>query len=161
MSTHDLNAERLSLAIAAARLGEYHWDAKTDVVTFSERAAELAGTTAQSLSLAQVRELVHPEDRNAVSAAIDRAVGERSQYSLHHRLASPGRERAVKANGRAIFDEAGELLGIVGVLQDVTNDRFLMQLDDSVRALAGRGKPVDQRSQVHSTWGPHCARGSE
>lgn len=136
MSTRDLSAERLRLALAVARLGEFSWDARSDVVTFSARAAQLAGTTtSEPLTLASVRELVHPDDRDAVSAAVDKAVRERGEYTLHHRLSGLGRERAVKASGRTIFDDQGELLGIVGVLQDVTSDRFLMHLEDAVRPL--------------------------
>ncbi len=35
------DAERLSLALEAARLGDWSWDAATDVVTMSARAAEI------------------------------------------------------------------------------------------------------------------------
>ncbi|HYE73117.1 MAG TPA: PAS domain S-box protein, partial [Blastocatellia bacterium] len=34
-------AERLTLALEAARLGDWSWDAATDVVTFSDRAAQI------------------------------------------------------------------------------------------------------------------------
>ena len=133
MTMLDLTAERLSLALAAARMGDYRWNAKTDVVTFSARAAELAGTTpGEALTLEQVRELVHPDDRETVSIAIARAIRERGEYSVEHRVS--GRSRCVRASGRAIFDQDG-LVGIVGVLQDVTSDRFLMQVDDAVRPL--------------------------
>jgi PAS domain S-box-containing protein len=136
MSMLDQTAERLSLALAAARMGDYRWDAKTDIVTFSTRAAELAGTTpGETLSLQAVRELVHPDDRHAVSVAINRAIAERGEYSVEHRVTKVGRDRAVRASGRAIFDERGDLVGIVGVLQDVTTDRFLLQVDDAVRPL--------------------------
>lgn len=35
--------EQLALALQAARLGDWSWDAASDVVTFSERAAEIFG----------------------------------------------------------------------------------------------------------------------
>ena len=35
------DAERLRLALDAARLGDWSWDAVTDVVTFSPRAAAI------------------------------------------------------------------------------------------------------------------------
>ncbi|UBF30489.1 PAS domain S-box protein (plasmid) [Kovacikia minuta CCNUW1] len=37
------SAERLSVALAAAKLGDWSWSAATDIVTFSEQAAEMFG----------------------------------------------------------------------------------------------------------------------
>src|SRR3712207_8747279 len=42
-SAAESDGERLSLALVAARLGDWSWDAATDVVTFSARAAEIFG----------------------------------------------------------------------------------------------------------------------
>lgn len=135
MSTLDLTAECLDLALAAARMGDYRWDAKTGIVTLSARAAELAGATPGGLSLEQLRDLVHPDDRARVADAIHRAIVERGEYSIQHRFVGLGRDRSVRTSGRLIFDEQGALAGVVGVLQDVTSDRFLLQVDDAVRSL--------------------------
>jgi PAS domain S-box-containing protein len=140
-SPPDSDTERLSFALAAARLGDWSWDAPTDVVTFSARAAEICGiTTRAPMPASAVRELVHPEDRELVRAAIERAVRERADYVIEHRLLSGGRERWVTASGRARYDERGEFLGVFGLLQEITNDRFLVRVDDAVRALV---KPED------------------
>ena len=135
MSPLDLTAECLGLALAAARMGDYRWDAKTGMVTLSVRAAELAGTRPGELSLQQVRDLVHPDDRARVAEAIQRASVERGEYSIQHRFVALGRGSSVRASGRFVVDEHGALLGVVGVLQDVASDRFLLQVDDAVRSL--------------------------
>lgn len=83
MSPLDLTAECLGLALAAARMGDYRWDAKTGMVTLSVRAAELAGTRPGELSLQQVRDLVHPDDRARVAEAIQRASVEREIGRAH------------------------------------------------------------------------------
>src|ERR1051325_5336983 len=41
----DEASERLKLAFSAARLGDWSWDAKTDIITLSETAAEILGVT--------------------------------------------------------------------------------------------------------------------
>jgi signal transduction histidine kinase len=138
MRSHvDLNAERLSLALAAARMGDFRWDAQTDSITFSARAADLAGVAVGvPLTRERAAALVHPDDYRAVEGAIERATRERGEYSIQHRFVGTDRERWVKSSGRPIFDEQGQLLGIVGVLQDITADRFLILVDNAVRALS-------------------------
>src|SRR4051794_16358093 len=68
MSQLDLTAERLSLALEAARLGDFHFDLKRDKVVFSARAAEICGLPlGRALTRLDVRNLVHPDDQ-ALSA---------------------------------------------------------------------------------------------
>src|SRR5215217_5163999 len=136
MKHEDLNAERLSLALAAARLGDWHWDARTDVLTLSARAAEICGLPmGQPSSFAQLRELVHADDRDLVATALASAIRERGDYSVEHRLRAGSRERWVASSGRPHWDSEGELLGVVGVFQDVSGPRFLLAVDDALRSL--------------------------
>ncbi|RYZ06143.1 MAG: response regulator [Myxococcales bacterium] len=136
MKNADLNAERLSLALAAARLGDWHWDARSDVLTLSARAAELCGLPeGQASRFAQLQELIHEDDRELVAAALESAIRERGDYSVEHRLRVGNRERWVASSGRPQVDAAGELVGVVGVLQDVSGPRFLLAMDDALRSL--------------------------
>src|ERR1041384_8250974 len=101
MKHADLNAERLSLALAAARLGDWHWDAQSDVVTLSARAAEICGLPeGQPTTFETLQSLVHPDDRELMAAALQSAIGERGDYSLEHRLRAGNRERWVASSGR-------------------------------------------------------------
>src|SRR6185369_4796440 len=62
----DEASERLKLASTAARLGEWSWDKKTDVVTLSETAREILGIPSSStITRMQMREQVNEEDREA------------------------------------------------------------------------------------------------
>lgn len=136
MKHADLNAERLSLALAAARLGDWHWDAVSDVLTLSARAAEICGSPeAPPPTFAKLQELVHPDDRELMAAALQSAIAERGDYSVEHRLRAGSRERWVASSGRPHLDARGQLLGVVGVLQDVSGPRFLLAVDDALRSL--------------------------
>jgi PAS domain-containing protein len=64
------NNNRLQLAIAAGRLGDWRWDAATDRVTFGARAAEILGLPADvALAWPSLRERLQPEDRKVVRRA--------------------------------------------------------------------------------------------
>ena len=115
-------AERLALALASARLGDWSWDAATDLVTMSERAAEIFGIPPEPrMTWARVRELLRPEDRERARLAVERAIAERGDYDIEYRVVRPnGAEVWVSARGRATYDAAGRALGMLGVVQDVT-----------------------------------------
>jgi signal transduction histidine kinase len=132
----DSDAERLNLALAAAGLGDWSWDARTDVVTCSARAAEIfCIPPGPRLTWTAMRQLLHPDDRDGARLAVERALASHGNYSIEYRLVSGGRERWVAASGRGRYDEAGTVLGMLGVVQDITNDRLLVRLDDAVRPL--------------------------
>ena len=69
------DAERLSLALTAAKLGDWSWDASTDVVTFSERAAEIFQIPpGPHLTWTAMRELLDPADAERAREAVERAI---------------------------------------------------------------------------------------
>ncbi|HYD58358.1 MAG TPA: PAS domain S-box protein [Burkholderiales bacterium] len=113
--------ERLKIALAAAHLGDWTWNAADDAVLLSERAAEIFGippglpTTWQ-----RMRELLHPDDRERARAAVDESVASRTDYAIEYRVLAKGGARWVAANGRAVYDEDGAVVGMIGVVRDVT-----------------------------------------
>jgi GAF domain-containing protein len=65
------NAQRLSLALAAADLGDWTWDAASDMMTLSERAAEIFGVAPGAKATREsMRQILCEEYRDRVSAAI-------------------------------------------------------------------------------------------
>ncbi len=132
----DADAARLSLALDAAHLGDWSWDAGTDVVTFSTRAADIFQIPpGPHMTWAAMRELLHPDDQERARLAVEASIQTHSDYEIEYRLINNGRERWVAASGRAWYDEAGQATGMFGVVQDVTFDRLLVHLDDAVRPL--------------------------
>jgi PAS domain S-box-containing protein len=123
-ASSDWDADRSNLALAAARLGDWRWDARTDVVTLSARAAEIFGIPARpGVTWTELRALLHPEDREKARLAVECAAEARDGYAIEFRLIDAGRERWVSASGRGRYDAGGEILGMYGVLQDVTIER--------------------------------------
>ena len=132
----DADAERLSVALSAARLGDWSWDAATDLVLLSGRAAEIFGVDPQApITWTALRELLHPDDRERARLAVADSLARQTDYLLEYRLVSGGRDRWVTASGRGRYAEDGRVLGMFGVVQDITRDRLLVRLDDLVRTL--------------------------
>ncbi|HYB95410.1 MAG TPA: ATP-binding protein [Vicinamibacterales bacterium] len=118
----DSDAERLSLALSAANLGDWSWDAATDVVTFSARAAEIFDIPpGPQMTWTDMRELLHPDDRERARIAVERSIETRSDYDIEYRLINGNHPRWVLARGRAIFSAEHALVGMLGVVQDITS----------------------------------------
>jgi PAS domain S-box-containing protein len=115
------DAERLRLALAAARLGDWSRDAATDLVTLSPRAAEIFGVAPDAvMTWAQLRELLHPDDRERVARSVERAFANRSNYAVEYRVATSDGERWVAAHGHGTYAEDGSVTGTLGIVQDIT-----------------------------------------
>jgi PAS domain S-box-containing protein len=113
--------ERLSLALAAAKLGDWSWDAASDLVTFSARAAEIFQVPVEmDLTRTRMRTFLHPDDVEWTKLAVQRALETHRDYALEYRLVNGTGLRWVAAQGRGLYDENGAVLGMLGIVQDVT-----------------------------------------
>jgi PAS domain S-box-containing protein len=64
---------------------------------------------------------VHPDDRDAVSAALARALRENGSYGIEHRIVRPdGVERVVFEWGESITNPSGRPIRVLGTCQDIT-----------------------------------------
>jgi PAS domain S-box-containing protein len=116
------NAERLNLALAAAYMGDWSWDVATDIVTYSEQAAAILGIPPGSnMTWTQIRELMHEEDRDRARLAVERAIQTCGDYDIEYRIIRPnGVQCWISAKGRAQYDSSGRAIGMIGVVQDIT-----------------------------------------
>ena len=72
---------------------------------------------------------VHPDDREAILAAVAEAIKEGKHYSIEHRIILPnGTQRVVLEQAGIIYDKkSGSPLKMVGVTQDITERRVLQE----------------------------------
>ena len=131
----DEASERLKLALDAAQLGDWSWDAKTDLVTLSETAALLFGIPpGPSLTWTEMRQLLHYEDRDRARSAIVEAVANHSYYDIEYRVErSDESEVWVSAKGRGIYADDGTVLGMLGFVQDISTRK---RNEETLRAQA-------------------------
>ncbi len=113
---------RLSLALDGARLGTFVWYMKGGTVRWSERQAELYGTTLDDFdgTSGDVLDRIHPDDRPDVQAELDRARSEDAMLVAEYRAVWPdGGHHWLGTAGRFQFDADGEPESLRGVTMDI------------------------------------------
>ena len=139
-------ADRLRLALEGARMGDWSWDAATDLMSLSDRACEIYGVPhGTHATREQMRQCLHPDDRQRSRDVLARAVADRAAYDIEYRVVKPdGATVWVAVRGRAQYDAAGRVTGMLGVAVDVTPRKLAEQerdrLLESERAARGEAE---------------------
>ncbi len=140
-------AERLSFAMAAADMGDWEWDSTTDLIRLSPRAAEIFGVPAKpARTRHSLRQLIDPTDREQARTAADRAPKADGHYSIEYRVNRPdGRQIWVAANGRGRYNARGQMIGMAGLVQDITRQKTTeMALRDVADRLERQSRLFEQ-----------------
>ncbi|HEX7331844.1 MAG TPA: PAS domain S-box protein, partial [Pyrinomonadaceae bacterium] len=138
----DQALERLKLALDAARLGDWSWDAKRDIVDMSETAANIFGIPPGAhMSWAAMSDLLHEEDRKQARDAVDQALANHTDYDVEYRVMRNGNSEVwVLSRGRGIYAGDGKVLGMLGFLQDIStrksNEETLREQAEKLRTLS-------------------------
>lgn len=116
--------EMVERAMSNASIGSFDWDFVTGRVTWDERACELFGIKPADFDgrIESFYRTVHPEDRGLVDAAVEesRTTG---RYHVVYRIVHPDHTvRWIDAESRVVYDAHGEPHGMVGVVQDRTEE---------------------------------------
>ena len=80
------------------------------------------------LTWTEMREILHPDDRERARVAVEQAIADRSDYDIEYRINTRAGERWVAARGHAAYSEHGVVLGMLGIVQDVTEQRATKEL---------------------------------
>jgi PAS domain S-box-containing protein len=114
---------RLRLALAAAEMGIWEWDAATSEAHRSPQMPGLFGLPPEDADAprARYRTVIHPDDHPALRAAHRLVLDGKDRYDATYRVILPdGRERWLRDRGEAHRDADGRLLRVRGVTQDIT-----------------------------------------
>lgn len=130
-ASDDFNSlHALQTALDAGRIGTWTWDIPDDSISWSAGFEAAHGFPPGSLprSLSAYQERIHPDDRARVVAALESCASGHDPYSVAYRLIDPaGKTHHVEAHGQAIRDQAGQILGMVGVCSDVSERRDILE----------------------------------
>lgn len=139
-------ARRLSLALSAAELGAWRWDAATDVVDLSSRAGEIFGVPhGPHMTWTELQGLLVDEDAIAASAAVLEAVEKKTLYDVEYRVRVNGGTTWVSAKGSAHYDSNNELIGMHGIVQDISERKALLdELNARAEALTDADRRKDE-----------------
>jgi PAS domain S-box-containing protein len=137
----DQERDQLLQAIEFSRLGFWKWDAASDVVTLSERAADIFGIApGPVMTWTDMRWLLLEPDRELARAAVEAAIQRRTTYEVAYRLRRPsdGTIVWVAARGRAHYAD-GAVVGMIGMVEDITSLKELESaLVEERKSLEGR-----------------------
>jgi PAS domain S-box-containing protein len=137
------SARKLAQAGRVARLGYWERDVSTFEVSYSEGTYEIFGLTPglHTLAPATLAERLHPEDRQVMLEAYERAIAGGPRYDVDYRVLHPdGEIRYVHSEADVTWDADGRPLRMFGVLQDITErkqaEQRLIRYRDSLERLA-------------------------
>jgi len=138
--------EQLRLATEAAEVGLWDLDVVNDSLFWPPRVKEMFGISPDvPASMADFYAALHPDDKERTCAAFNDACdpAKRALYDVEYRTI--GKEdsvvRWVAAKGRAVFDEDGKCVRILGTALDITKRK---QQEDRQLLLA---REVDHRAR--------------
>jgi PAS domain S-box-containing protein len=122
----ETHAARLELALAGARMGTFDWDAESDRLYWSERLEEIFGLAPGTFegTTEAFYQAVHPEDRERVALALQRARDTGGEFAAVHRIVrADGEIRWLDARGRFLSGSEGPATRLLGTALDVTDQR--------------------------------------
>ena len=116
------SASLMGLAAEAADLAMWVWDVRGNDLWMTERGRSLFGLEPDArLDFAATFDRVHPEDRAAREAAIERALQTRGEYDVEYRvLHADGTARWIHGRGRCVGPDDDTGPKLFGVSMDVT-----------------------------------------
>ena len=128
---------RLAEAERVARIGSAEWDLTNDHTTWSDGLFQIYGLTANQFdpSSQGAQRRVYPDDREHVRQTLERAVTERSSFTLEYRvMRADGRVRTLRSQGEVVVDDVGEPIRVVAIVQDITDAKLAQEALQSTSA---------------------------
>jgi PAS domain S-box-containing protein len=114
---------RLEEAQRVAHMGHFQWDLIENRLTWSDELYRIYGLPPQNgpVDIAVVRELQHPDDREAVFQLAEKVIVDGGHAELEHHIVRPdGEVRVVQSIGDVKRDTAGRAYEFFGTVQDIT-----------------------------------------
>lgn len=114
-----------------AHLGTWEWTISEPNAVWSEELYRIYGLSPETYtpSYEKYLAMVHPDDRQRVIDATDRVFHEHVPYSHDERIFRPdGSVRYLHTWAHPVLDDAGKLVRLLGVCQDIT-DQKLAEID--------------------------------
>jgi chemotaxis protein methyltransferase CheR len=118
-----ISEERYLLALSGSTDGLWDWDLMSDTVFYSDRFREILGYSSAEFpgTIDSFRSRLHPEDTDAIWAAIKRHLQKRVPYKVEYRLRTKSGEYLwFLARGQAVWDTEGKAVRMSGSIQDIT-----------------------------------------
>jgi PAS domain S-box-containing protein len=120
------NEMQMSDAQGIAHLGSWDYDALTGEVKWSDELWRIFGLDQRELGLSyeEYLAMVHPDDRHLVKSINEKSQQTKQDFGYDYRVVrADGTVRVLRASGRVICDERGQVVKIRGTDQDITEQK--------------------------------------
>ena len=147
-----ISEERYLLALAGSTDGLWDWDMLSDTVFYSDRFREILGYSSEEFpgTLDSFRSRLHPEDADAIWAAIERHLQARVAYKVEYRLRTKSGEYLwFLARGQAIWSTEGQAIRMSGWIQDITERK---QGELNLKAALSEIKELKEKLEVERAY---------
>jgi PAS domain S-box-containing protein len=119
-------AQHLALALDAGELGTWRWDMSTGETLWDRKLETLYGLEPGTFpgTFDAYVSMLHPDDAPSVLETVERALAERSRYTVEHRVVwRDGSVHWMQGKGQVTLDEFGNVTGTLGCVADITDQR--------------------------------------
>jgi len=113
----------LSKAEIIAHMGTWQLNPSTNKVRGSDGIYQIFGIPREESDslLEKVNSMIHPDDRERAIQISQTSIAEKKAYNIEFRINHPSGEiRHVKTRGEVVCDDKGEILEVIGSVQDIT-----------------------------------------
>ncbi|MBD1803921.1 PAS domain S-box protein [Microcoleus sp. FACHB-SPT15] len=118
---------QLRQALTAAKMGMWDWNMLTGEINWSPEHEQLFGLAPGTFDgrYETFDKRLHPDDREALNIAVNRAIQERSAYQQEYRVVwSDGSIHWVEGRGQAFYDETGQAVRMTGTVMDISDRKL-------------------------------------
>ncbi|MDZ7960971.1 MAG: PAS domain S-box protein [Aulosira sp. DedQUE10] len=133
--------EKLKLTLDFAHIGYWERNFITNELFASDNAIRCFGYERNSgkVTTQEWLSLIHPEDREWVQQKLRQAIATKTDYAVEYRVVWPDKSiHWISATGRAVYDNNGQPLVMLGVLIDISDricaEQRLQQLNQELEA---------------------------
>lgn len=120
--------ERLKRSQRYSNIGSWDWHVKRGDIYWSERVMPLYGYDEGEavIPYEDFIDKVHPDDRQTLLTAINECINSNKEYEVEHRVIWPDQSvHWLLERGDVQRDASGEVVHMLGVVQDITNRKQL------------------------------------
>src|SRR5690606_36576449 len=142
---------RLELALEAGKMGTWEWLISENRVVWSPAIERMHGLPVGSFAgtFEAYQADIHPEDRIHVLSQVQRGLAERSEHDITYRIIRPdGAVRWLAAHARLVLDAWGAPSRLVGVCQDVTEQKEAEEARARVMAAEAASREAERSRRL-------------
>jgi PAS domain S-box-containing protein len=135
-----------------AHLGSWEWNIETNDLFWSDEIYRIFGLSPGEFgaNYEAFLDAVHPDDREYVMKAVERALNDNEPYDIEHRIVQrKGDIRVVNERAEVTFNANGRAIRMIGTVQDITERK---QAEEALRSALNEVEKLKSRLQAENIY---------